>query len=33
VYKSNAGTLSVHFENGVVVDIDPADFPVERILK
>ena len=33
IYRTKAGTLSVHFENGVVVDIDPADFPVETILK
>ncbi|HEY2150826.1 MAG TPA: hypothetical protein VGH34_08460 [Vicinamibacterales bacterium] len=28
-----AGTLSVHFQNSVVVDINPPDFPVETILK
>jgi hypothetical protein len=32
-YKTKAGTLSVHFQNGIVIDIDPADFPVETILK
>ena len=32
-YKTKAGTLSVHFQNGVVLDIDPADFPVDAILK
>jgi hypothetical protein len=33
IYKTKAGTLSVHFENSIVLDIDPADFPVETILK
>jgi hypothetical protein len=33
IYKTKAGTLSVHFQNAQVVDIDPADFPVEAILK
>ena len=33
IYKTKAGTLSVHFQNALVVDIDPADFPVEAILK
>jgi hypothetical protein len=33
IYKTKAGTLSVHFQNLVVVDIDPADFPVETILR
>jgi hypothetical protein len=33
IYKTKSGTLSVHFQNAVVVDIDPADFPVDTILK
>ena len=33
IYKTKAGTVSVHFQNAVVVDIDPADFPVEAILE
>jgi hypothetical protein len=33
IYKTKAGTLSVHFQNAVVVDIDPANFPVDTILK
>jgi len=33
VYKTAAGTLTVHFQNAQVVDIDPTDFPVEKILK
>lgn len=33
IYRTKAGTLSVHFQNALVVDIDPADFPVEAILK
>ena len=33
IYKTKAGTLAVHFQNGLVVDIDPANFPVESILK
>jgi hypothetical protein len=33
IYKTRAGTLSVHFQNALVVDIDPTDFPVEAILK
>ena len=33
IYKTQAGTLSVHFENALVIDIDPADFPVETLLK
>lgn len=33
IYKTPAGTLTVHFQNAQVVDIDPADFPVEAILK
>jgi hypothetical protein len=33
IYKTKAGTLSIHFQNAVVVDIDPADFPLEKILK
>jgi hypothetical protein len=33
IYKTRSGTLSVHFQNSVVVDINPPDFPVETILK
>ena len=33
IYKTPAGTLTVHFQNAQVVDIDPVDFPVEAILK
>jgi hypothetical protein len=33
IYNTPVGTLSVHFQNAQVVDIDPADFPVEKILK
>ncbi|MGH9145001.1 MAG: hypothetical protein ACRD2I_28010 [Vicinamibacterales bacterium] len=33
IYRTKAGTLSVHFENAIVVDIDPADFPVGTILE
>lgn len=33
VYKTKAGTLTVHFQNGTVVDIAPEDFPLETILK
>jgi hypothetical protein len=33
IYKTGSGTLSVHFQNSVVIDINPADFPVETILK
>jgi hypothetical protein len=33
IYKTLAGTLSVHFENALVIDIDPADFPVETLLR
>jgi hypothetical protein len=32
-YKTAAGTLTLHLQNSVVVDVDPADFPVERILR
>ena len=32
-YKTQVGTLVVHFQNNAVVDIDPPDFPVEAILK
>jgi hypothetical protein len=32
-YTTSAGTLILHFQNAAVVDIDPADFPVERILR
>ena len=33
IYKTKAGPLSVHFENAVVVDIDPAGFPVEILFR
>lgn len=32
-FTTPAGALILHFQNSVVVDIDPADFPVERILR
>jgi len=32
-YRTKAGTLTVHFQNNAVVDIDPSDFPVDAILK
>lgn len=32
-YSTRYGTLSVHFENGLVVSIAPDDFPVEKILE
>jgi hypothetical protein len=32
-YRTRAGTLTVHFQNSGVVDIDPPTFPVEMILK
>ena len=33
IYRTKAGRLSVHFQNFLVIDIDPPDFPVETILK
>ncbi len=33
IYRTKAGVLSVHFQNSLVVDIEPADFPVDAILK
>ena len=33
IYKTKAATLSVHFQNAVVVDIDPANCPVDTIRK
>ena len=33
MYRTAAGALSVHFENAIVLDIDPSDFPVATILK
>ena len=33
IYRTPVGTLSVHFQNAQVVDIDPSDFPVEAILR
>jgi len=33
MYNTKAGTLSVHFQNGYVIGIDPRDFPVAAILK
>ncbi len=32
-YRTKVGVLIVHFQNSQVVDIDPADFPVGKILK
>lgn len=32
-YHTKAGTLTVHFQNDRVVDIDPSDFPIETILR
>jgi hypothetical protein len=33
IYKTPFGTLSVHFEDRVVVDITPDDFPIDKIAK
>lgn len=33
IYNTKEGTLSVHFQNGYVIGIDPRDFPVAKILK
>jgi hypothetical protein len=32
-YTTSAGILLLHFQNATVLDIDPADFPIERILR
>ena len=33
IYHTKVGELSVHFQNGYVIGIDPRDFPVAKILK
>lgn len=32
-YRTKRGTLSVHFQNQIVVGYSPEDFPLEQILK
>lgn len=33
IYKTKAGTLTVHFQNHVVISYTPEDFPLEQIWK
>jgi hypothetical protein len=33
IYKTAFGTLSIHFQNHVVVSYSPEDFPLEKIVK
>jgi hypothetical protein len=33
IYKTPYGTLSVHFQNRLVVSYSPEDFPLEKIVK
>ena len=33
IYRTAYGTLSVHFQNHVVVSFTPEDFPLDQIIK
>lgn len=33
IYKTQHGTLTVHFQNRLVVSYSPDDFPLEKIIK
>lgn len=33
MYRTAYGTLSVHFQNHVVVSFTPEDFPLDKIIK